>query len=85
MDISAPADLNISLPSCLSLIHIFRKEKESEIYYSDLLLLTSKLDSLINQHGDSLEMAAFLWNDGDLPLVKMCIRDRDMKRRWRFT
>ena len=48
----------------------FRKEKESEIYYSDLLLLTSKLDSLINQHGDSLEMAAFLWNDGDLPLVR---------------
>lgn len=48
----------------------FRKEKESDIYYSDLLLLTSKLDSLINQHGDSLEMTAFLWNDGDLPLVR---------------
>lgn len=48
----------------------FRKEKESEIYYSDLLLLTSKLDSLISQRGDSLNMAAFLWNDGDLPLIR---------------
>lgn len=48
----------------------FRKDKESEIYYSDLLILTSKLDSLINQRGDSLKMAAFLWNDGDLPLVR---------------
>ncbi len=48
----------------------FRKDKESEIYYSDLLLLTSKLDSLMNQRGDSLKMAAFLWNDGDLPLVR---------------
>lgn len=48
----------------------FRKEKTSEIYYSDLLLLTSKLDSLISQRGDSLKMAAFLWNDGDLPLIR---------------
>ena len=48
----------------------FRKEKTSEIYYADLLLLTSKLDSLISQRGDSLKMAAFLWNDGDLPLIR---------------
>lgn len=48
----------------------FRKDRESAIYYSDLLLLTSKLDSLMNQRGDSLKMVAFLWNDGDLPLVR---------------
>lgn len=48
----------------------FRKEKESESYYSDLLLLTSKVDSLVSQRGDALQMAAFLWNDGDLPLVR---------------
>lgn len=48
----------------------FRHDKESEIYYSDLLLLSSKVDSLMNQRGDAMNMVAFLWNDGELPLVR---------------
>lgn len=48
----------------------FRHDKESEIYYSDLLLLSSKVNSLMNQRGDAMNMVAFLWNDGELPLVR---------------
>lgn len=48
----------------------FRHDKESEIYYSDLLLLSSKVDSLMSQRGDAMNMVAFLWSDGELPLVR---------------
>lgn len=61
----------------------FRHEKDSEYYYMQLLLLSSKVDSILSQRGDAVKRLAFLWNDGDLPLFRGNIYGIDLSGDYR--
>jgi len=47
-----------------------RYNKQSDAYYRNLLFITAKIETLMTQRGDSIRTAAFLWNDGEVPLVR---------------
>jgi len=47
-----------------------KDEPESESYYTSVLRLGEKLDTMITQRGETLETVAFLWNDGSLPMIR---------------